>query len=558
MSLHPEHLVVAPIVLPLFMGALMLLYGDSQRRAKLVLSLVSSGALLVIALQLLGRAATDGAVGQPEIVLYRLGSWPPAMGIVLVLDRLSALMLVLTAVLAIPVLLYSAAGWHRQGQHYYSIFQFLLVGLNGAFLTGDLFNLFVFFEVLLAASYGLLLHGSGRLRVRAGLHYIAVNLAASLLFLVGVSLLYGLTGTLNMGNLAAQVAQLPGDDRALFHAAAATMGLAFLIKAGIWPLSFWLPTAYMASPAPVAAVFAIMTKVGLYVVLRLSILLFGPAAGPSTGFGSDILVAGGIATMTFGMVGVLGSQVLGRIAAHSVLITSGTLLAIIGFVLGGGGTALLSGALYYLISSTLAVSALFLLIELMSREQSDAVAGMLALTAATYRSSRYAGIEEDAGDDGDGEEAGPAIPGTLAILAACFAACGVLLAGLPPLSGFIGKLAMLSGVLQADGTGYHGFRPMLWGFAALLLLSGFATLIALTRIGIQAYWLEATEGPRVLLLEIVPVLVLLGLAAGLAIMAEDVLLYTEATARALRHSALWIEGVIQMPHLPRIVPGELP
>ena len=146
--------------------------------------------------------------------VYLLGNWPPPFAIVLVLDRLSALMLLLTALLALPALIFAMARWDRRGQHFHSLFQFLLMGLNGAFLTGDLFNLFVFFEVLLAASYGLALHGSGPLRVRAGLHYIAINLAASLLFLIGVSLIYGVTGTLNMADLAARVPLVPADEPA--------------------------------------------------------------------------------------------------------------------------------------------------------------------------------------------------------------------------------------------------------------------------------------------------------------------------------------------------------
>ena len=153
------------------------------------------------------------------------------------------------------------------------------MGLNGAFLTGDLFNLFVFFEVLLAASYGLALHGSGARRVSAGLHYIAVNLAASMLFLIGVSLIFGVTGTLNMAALAELIPTVPERTRALLHAGAAILGVAFLIKAAMWPLGFWLPRTYAAAAPPVAAMFAIMTKVGIYVLLRLSLLLFGDGAG---------------------------------------------------------------------------------------------------------------------------------------------------------------------------------------------------------------------------------------------------------------------------------------
>eukprot|EP01041_Mallomonas_annulata_P027106 gene27106-48624_t len=216
------------------------------------------------------------------------------------------------------------------------------MGVNGAFLTGDLFNLFVFFEVLLAASYGLLLHGGGQLRVRGGLHYIAINLTGSLLFLIGVSLVYGATGTLNMAQLSMMVPVLPEARLPMLQAGAAIMALAFLIKAGIWPMSFWLPTAYMAGAAPVAAMFAIMTKVGVYVILRLSFLIFGAGAGASAGFGAEVLIAGGMATVAFGFLGVLVSQALGRMAAHLVLVSSGTVLAAGGFVLAGGGAEILA------------------------------------------------------------------------------------------------------------------------------------------------------------------------------------------------------------------------
>ena len=168
----------------------------------------------------------------------------------LVLDRLSALML------AADQRARRSPRWSSRWRagiapalHFHPLFQFLLMGLNGAFLTGDLFNLFVFFEVLLAASYGLVLHGSGSARVKAGLHYIAINLCASLLFLIGVSLIYGVTGTLNMADLALRIPALAAEQRGLLEAGAAVLGVAFLVKAAMWPLGFWLPTTYAAACA---------------------------------------------------------------------------------------------------------------------------------------------------------------------------------------------------------------------------------------------------------------------------------------------------------------------
>ena len=531
-----DHLIMAPILIPFFAGALMLLYDDRRRRAKLAISLAAALAMLAVSLELLNRVKGTGPSGGTEIGFYLLGNWAVPYGIVLVIDRLSAMMLVLTGLLAVPAILYSGAGWHRQGQHFQSMFQFLLMGLNGAFLTGDLFNLFVFFEVLLAASYGLLLHGSGQFRVRAGLHYIAINLAASLLFLIGVSLIYGVTGTLNMAHLANLIPGLSDADRPLVHAAIAVLALAFLVKAGVWPLSFWLPTAYMAASAPVAAMFAIMTKVGVYTILRLSMLLFGSEAGASAGFGAWVLVGGGMATLAYGMLGVLASQGLGRMAAHLVLVSSGTVLAVTGFALAGAGPGVLSGALYYLVSSTLATSALFLLIEPMSREEGG-IAAMLALTADAY------GLEPS--DEDDEAEVGFAIPGTLTVLGLSFGICLLVLAGMPPLSGFLGKLAMLASILGA------GVLPpaVAWGFVALLVLSGLATMIGLVRIGIQTFWASDGVSPRVLALEVAPVLVLVALMVLLTVKAQDTIRYTNATAQALHDRSVYVEGVLSAPRV---------
>ncbi len=529
-----HHLIMAPIVIPLITGALTLLYDERQRRAKLGLSLVSALALLIVSVELMSRTKGAGLAGGGETTFYLLGDWTAPFGIIIVLDRLAAMMVMLTALLAIPVLIYSGTGWHKQGPHFHAMFQFLLMGLNGAFLTGDLFNLFVFFEVLLAASYGLLLHGSGQLRVRGGLHYIAINLAASLLFLIGVSLIYGVTGTLNMAHLAKIVPGLPASELPLFRTGAALLGLAFLVKAGIWPLSFWLPTAYMAAAAPVAAMFAIMTKVGVYVILRLSMLTFGVTAGASAGFGAEVLIAGGALTMIFGVAGTLASQGLGRMVAHLIVLSAGTLLSVTGLALMGGGEKMLGGALYYLVSSTLASGALFLLIEPMSREEGG-IAALLALTADAY------GIDQP--EEDGAPEVGLAIPGTLMVLGLSFAGCVLVLAGLPPLSGFIGKVAMLSGLL-----GNPALPPWLgWGFGALLLLSGFATLIGLVRIGIQTFWASDGAVPKVFALEIVPVIVLLSMLVLMTLKGQDTLRYMEDTAQALLNPSVYANGVLAAP-----------
>src|SRR4051812_20810009 len=372
-----DHLLIAPVVLPLFAGALMLfLGGERHRNINAALNIATSFSLVVIATALL-RAADAAPAGMAGV--YRLGDWPAPFGIVLVVDRLAAIMLLLTSLLASAAVVFSLARWQRAGVLFHPLFQFLLMGINGAFLTGDLFNLFVFVEVLLAASYGLALHGSGPARVTAGLHYIVINLAASLLFLIGVSLVYGVSGTLNMADLAARIPAMHAADRALLEAGAGILGLAFLVKAGMWPLCFWLPPTYAAAAPPVASIFSILTKVGAYIVLRLYLLLFSNEAGASAQFGGEWILLGGFATVAFGAIGSLASQDMARLAGFSVLVSSGTVLAAIGI----GQVAVTGGALFYLVSSTLGLGAFFLLIELVERGREPG-ADVLAVTREIY------------------------------------------------------------------------------------------------------------------------------------------------------------------------------
>jgi multicomponent K+:H+ antiporter subunit D len=526
-----DHLMIVPVLLPLVSGAVMLLLDERHRALKGGIGIATTVTLLIVSVVLLRQA--DLTPPGSGVSTYQLGDWPAPFGIVLVLDRLSALMLVLTSVLGIASLLYSLARWHRAGPRFHTLFQLQLMGLNGAFLTGDLFNLFVFFEVLLAASYGLVLHGDGAARVRAGLAYIAINLTASFLFLIGVSLAYGATGTLNMADLAHRIPALAPGDAALLAAAAAILGTAFLMKAGAWPLNFWLPTTYAAASAPAAALFAIMSKLGVYVILRLWTLVFGAEAGPLAGFGGDGLLVIGMLTIVFGTVGVLASQSLPRLAGCSVLVSSGTLIAAIGT----GGSAVIGSALFYLVSSTLGIAALFLIIELVERMR-DPGADVLAVTMEVYSESN---------DDDPGEEVGVAIPATIAILGGSFIACALLLAGLPPLAGFIGKFGMMAAMLKTDGA---TVQPSAWLLIGLLTLSGLATLIAMTRTGISSFWARLDDSvPRVRVSEMAPVVCLLLLCLGLTVGGGPTMRYMEATTKALQTPQDYVTGVLGAPRV---------
>lgn len=523
-----SHLLVAPVALPLLAGTLMLFVDDRRRAIRSAINAVTVAGNLAVCGTLL--LAADSA---SKPLPYALGSWPAPFGIVLVLDRLSALMLLLTAVLAAATFPFSLARWHRVGVYFHPLFQFLLVGLNGAFLTGDLFNLFVFFEVLLASSYGLALYGGGAARVKAGMHYVVINLAASFLFLIGVSLIYGVTGTLNFADLALRIPLVTAGDRPLLEAGASVLALAFLVKAGMWPLSFWLPGTYAGVAAPVAAAFAIMTKVGVYAVLRLSFLLFGDGAGASAGLADPWLLYGGMATLGFGMLGVLAAQDMGRMAGFAVLVSSGTLLAAFGV----DRPEVTAGALLYLVTSVLALVAFYLLVELIERDRAFG-ADMLAVTREAFG---------DTASDENEEEIGPLVPGMVALLGIGFLASALLIAGLPPLSGFIAKFAMLRGLLGDGGSG-GTIAGTDWVLASLLILSGLMTLVAMCGAGIRSLWSpENREAPRVSWLEIAPVLGLLLVCVALTIWAGPVLAYMESTARMLHDPAGYVGHVEPAP-----------
>ena len=274
------------------------------------------------------------------------------------------------------------------------------------------------------------------------MQYIVVNLLASFFFLIGVALIYATTGTLNMTDLAMRLSMLSPEDLTLLKIGVVILALAFLTKSAMWPLGFWLPTTYSAASPPVAAMMVLMTKVGVYVLIRLWLLLF--SEGPAAGFGFDLLLWGGLVTLAFGTIGILASQEPGRMAGYAAVISSGTLLAAVGY----GQPALINVALFYLISSTLAVAAFLLLIELIERIRTPGAA-MLALT-----------MEAFAVEDKPEEPVGKAIPGALAFLGLAFACCALIITGLPPLSGFIAKFSLFHSLLNPTDMLIDGNRHL--------------------------------------------------------------------------------------------------
>lgn len=524
-----DHIVIIPIILPLIAAAFMLLLDERRRILKNSIGIGTMVVILIVSCIFFTRTYHEG------VFVYHLGNWRAPYGIVLVSDLLSSTMVLLTSILGLAAILFSFARWDRAGPRFQPLFMLQIMGVNGAFLTGDLFNLFVFFEVMLAASYALALHGSGLPRVKAGLHYVVINLVASSLFLVGASLIYGVTGTLNIADLALKAGATTGIDRTLFDIGFVILGVAFLIKVGMWPLGFWLPSTYSAASAPVAAIFAILSKVGIYVVIRTSVLLSGTDMNAFAGFSAQWMFVGGLITMIYGSVLALASRTLSRLACSCVFISSGTLLSVISV----HSPEVLASGIFYMLSSTLAVSAFFLLIELLNRARGT---NAPVLSEPVF-SDEYQDPYEDGMPD---EKEIIIIPVALALLSGGFFLCALLLIGLPPMSGFIGKLTIMMSLMDAE---LIPIRHGLWIFIGIMAMSSLATLIALIRIGVEVLWIpEETTPPKVARVEFISIAGLLMVSVALTIFSGPIMGYIDKTSAWL-YSPGYINAV-----LPQSVP----
>jgi multicomponent K+:H+ antiporter subunit D len=434
-----QHWIIAPVVLPSLVAALMVIAMRGDILLQRVAGVAGIVALNGIALALLWAATVHG----PEA--YFLGDWPAPFGIVLVLDRLSALMVALLAALALAVVLYAiGSGWDAKGAHFHPLLQFLLMGIGGAFLTGDAFNLFVFFEVLLIASYGLMVHAGGGTRTRAGIQYVAFNLVGSSLFLFALALVYGVTGTLNMADLAVKLPTLPEGDAALIRVAAVMLIMVFAIKGALVPLQFWLPGTYSNAPGVVAAMFAVMTKVGAYATLRFGTLVFPPSLAATGDLLSSLILPAGLVTLVVGAIGVLGAASLPRLVAFGAIASMGTAF----IAIGAFTPETTAAALYYVVHSTLATAALFLVADLVSRRRAHA---------------RLDGTAPPIAQAG--------------LIASLYLAAAVAMAGMPPLSGFIGKLLILD-----------SFRDQVAVVWSVILLSSFLMILGYARAGSRLFW----------------------------------------------------------------------
>jgi multicomponent K+:H+ antiporter subunit D len=499
-----NHWMILPILLPAVVAPLLALAVRHDIVLARVFSVGSTILLLLLGLYQLAMAG-DGVTRT-----YELGDWPAPYGIVLVLDRLAALMLVLTAALAVCVQLYAINGWDKRGQHFHPLFQFQLMGINGAFLTGDLFNLFVFFEVLLIASYGLMVHGGGAARTRAGLQYVTINLLGSTIFLLALGLVYSVTGTLNMADFAVKVSDVASSEQAMLACGAALLMIVFGVKSALFPLQFWLPGTYSQAPPPVAALFAIMTKVGAYAIIRVFILAFGDSAGPFAWIASPWLIPAACTTLAVGMIGVFAAKSLSQQASFVALGSMGMLL----IAVGAFTPQSVSAALYYMIQSTIAVAALFLVIDMIIVRR-----------------------------PGEGDALTVAPPfANQGLIGSLFFLVIIAVAGIPPFAGFIGKLLILDSLRPLAGAMW------IW---ALILATSLLSLVGFAASGSQIFWKSlsldgkwrTTKKPPVILPATAIGLMIASIVL-LTIFSGPVTVYLDATVEQLFNPEQYMDAVL--------------
>jgi multicomponent Na+:H+ antiporter subunit D len=432
-------LVPLPVIMPLLGAALTLLIRKHPTLQRTV-SLLVLGATLVVAIALLAITAS----GDPLVVT--VGGWVAPLGIVLVADRLAALMLVVSAAVTLCVLVYSIGQGMADGDDgppvsvYHPAYLILTAGVTNAFLAGDLFNLYVGFEILLAASYVLITIGATESRIRDGTTYVVVSLLSSLIFLTAIGLIYAATGTLNLAQLAGRLDALPDG---LQLGLQSMLLLAFGIKAAVFPLSAWLPDSYPTAIAPVTAVFAgLLTKVGVYAIIRTQTLLFphGPAA--------TVLLVAAFLTMIVGILGAVAQSDIKRLMSFTLVSHIGYMLFGIGLVSVAG----LAGAIFYVVHHIIIQTTLFL------------AAGLIERRGGTTTLDGLGGLARLA-----------------PVLGVLFFVPALNLAGIPPFSGFLGKLGLMrAGV--ADG------RPLAWLLVAGSVATSLLTLYAIGRVWNLAFW----------------------------------------------------------------------
>lgn len=496
--------IALPILIPLFAGALSLVFWRSYMAQRWI-GVIGTAMLLWAGIVLLHTTWQEG------IQVMHMGNWPGPFGIVLVADLLGAIMVVLAGITGFATALYSLVAIPREHEKfgYYPLLHLLLAGVSGAFLTGDIFNLYVWFEVMLVASFALIILGGERAQMEGAIKYVTLNLFSSALFLTAVGLLYGVVGSLNMADVAAKLGQIEGEQQGLISVISILFLVGFSIKAAAFPLFFWLPASYHTPQVAVSAIFAaLLTKVGVYVLFRFFTLIFAH----DTGLTHTILLWVAIFTMLTGALGALAQSEFRRVLSFLIIGSIGYMLL---------GLSLMTplaiiGGVIYLIHNIILKANLFLVSGLVYRLQGSYE---LKKLGGLYRSHPW--------------------------LALLFLIPALSLAGIPPLSGFVAKFTIIRAGIEAEA----------WIAVGVALLVGLLTLYSMIKIWNEVFWKAPPEGGyceapaythqgNSLVMYYLPIAMLASMTVLIGFAAQPIYELAEASAAQLLNPAAYIEAVL--------------
>ena len=493
-------LLVLPIILPFATAVIAFLLRKRGASSRWI-SIAGCAALLA------ASAALMTQVWQVGVVAGQMGGWDAPFGITLVADLLSAVMVVITAITGLAVAIYALVDIdrHRESLGYHALFQVLLAGVCGAFLTGDLFNLYVWFEVMLIASFGLLALGGDKAQIDGAIKYVTLNLISTVVFLSGIGLLYGMTGTLNLADLHFAVREV--ENKGLLTVVAVLFMVAFGIKSAVFPLFFWLPASYHTPPVAVSAVFAgLLTKVGVYALIRMFTLIFTH----DTDYTHSILLVIAGLTMVTGVLGAAAQNDIRKILSFHIVSQIGYMIM---------GLALLTplalvGAVFYLVHHIIVKANLFL------------IAGVVKRLTGSFDLAAIGGLYK----------ASP-------LLAFLFLIPALSLAGFPPLSGFWAKFLLIKASLDIGA----------YVIAATALMVGLLTIYSMTKIWTEAFWKPHPSGiePRLSAMDgrtrailLAPIVTLAAMTVLIGLYPEPFVVFAERAAGQLIEPTAYIEAVL--------------
>lgn len=491
-----NNLIVLPIIIP-FLTGIFLIFFAKHVVLQRTLSILSIFATIFVAIIVGKQIMTDG------IQTLTFGGWPLPYGIAFVADMLAIVLVITANIVALAALIFSFStiGEDREKSYFYPLFQFMLLGVVGAFLTGDIFNLFVFFEVLLIASYVLIIIGGNKAQFRETIKYVIINIVSSTLFLIAVAYLYAVTGSLNMADLAQRIHSVEGEG--ILLVIAILFFLVFAMKGALFPLYFWLPGSYTVPPSAIAALFGgLLTKVGVYAIIRSFLIIFGMDSGFVQPF---FFVIAGL-TMVFGIFGAIASKDVRSIVAYNVIVAVGFMLMGVAF----GTTTAIQGTIFYMVHDMIIKAGLFLL------------AGTIGYVASTHDYRQMGGLIKSY----------PALGWT-------FFLATLSLAGIPPFSGFVGKLLLIEG----------GFEVEQYLLVGISIAVSFLILYSLMRIFIHGFWgvskLKEGEPRKAIGSLLFPSIFLVTLSIILGLGAEWFMPVFETIAKQLSDPTIYIDAVLK-------------